>query len=223
MNIERGLVWGQENIINRGVQANYSLGPVSASLSWNDGFYSDSYTWVTGLLSWAINSSNTLSFAGGGNVGYSSFSNFATPVLLNNSQIYDLMYTYNSAPFIIQPYFQWTVIPHQPDLGVFKTTSSLSGAILASYALTDNFFIAGRVEGFGTTGNTTDGSANILFGPGADSWSITLTPTYQYKNFFVRGEASFVQAVGYTSGDVFGGTNQNPAQVRGVLETGIFF
>jgi len=223
MNIERGLVWNQENAINRGVQANYTLGPVSAALSWNNGFYSNSYTWLTGDLAWAINPTNTLSFVGGGNVGYSSFSNFATPVLLNNSQIYNLIYTYNSSPWIIQPYFQWTVVPHHPNLGVFKTTSTLGGAILASYALTDNFFIAGRVEGIGTTGSATDGSANLLYGPGSDAWSITLTPTYQYKKFFARGEVSYVQAVGYTSGNVFGNQNQNPAQVRGVLETGLLF
>jgi len=115
------------------------------------------------------------------------------------------------------------VVPHHPELGVFKTTSTISGAILASYALTDNFFLAGRVEGIGTTGNATDGSANLLYGPGSDAWSVTVTPTYQYKKFFVRGEASLVQAVGYTPGDVFGNQNRNPAQVRGVIETGLLF
>ena len=223
VNIERGLLWNQENAINRGVQANYTLGPVSASLSWNNGFYSPSYTWLTGSLAWAINSANTFSFVGGGNVGYSSFSNFATPVLLNNSQIYNIIYTYSNSPWIIQPYFQFTIVPHHPDLGVYKTTSTSGGAILASYALTDNFFIAGRLEGISSSGDATDGSANLLYGPGSEAWSISLTPTYQYKNFFARGEVSFVQAVQYTSGDVFGNMGENPAQVRGVLETGIFF
>ncbi|MBV8361431.1 MAG: outer membrane beta-barrel protein, partial [Deltaproteobacteria bacterium] len=202
VNIERGLLWNQENAINRGVQANYTLGPVSASLSWNNGFYSKSYTWLTGSLAWAINSANTFSFVGGGNVGYSSFSNFATPVLLNNSQIYNIIYTYSNSPWIIQPYFQFTIVPHHPDLGVYKTTSTSGGAILASYALTDNFFRAGRLEGISSSGNASDGSANLLYGPGSEAWSISLTPTYQYKNFFARGEVSFVQAVQYTSGDV---------------------
>jgi len=223
INIERGLLWNQENLVNRGVQANYTIGPVSASLSWNNGFYSNSYTWITGSLAYAINSANTLSFAGGGQVGFSKFSNFATPPLLNNSQIYNLIYTYSNSPWIIQPYFQWTIVPHNPQLGVSKTTSTLGGAILTSYALTDNFSLGARLEGIGSTGNATDGSANLLYGPGSDAWSITLTPTYQYKNFFARGEASFVQAVGYTPGDVFGNKNRNPAQVRGVLETGILF
>jgi hypothetical protein len=223
VNIERGLLWSQENTINRGVQANYTLGPVSASLSWNNGFYSNSYTWVDGSLAWAINSSNTFTFVGGGQVGFSKFTNFATPVLLNNSQIYDIEYTYSSAPWIVQPYFQFTILPHHPELGVFKTTSTSAGALLLSYALTDNFFLAGRLEGISSSGSPTDGSANLLNGVGSEVWSITVTPTYQYKNFFARAEASFVQAVQYTPGDVFGNQNRNPAQVRGVLETGILF
>ena len=40
MNIERGLLWNQENAINRGIQVNQTIGK-SASLSWNDGFYSN--------------------------------------------------------------------------------------------------------------------------------------------------------------------------------------
>ena len=52
---------------------------------------------------------------------------------------------------------------------------------------------------------------------------LNLTLTYQYKNFFARGEASFVQAVQYTAGDVFGNQNRNSALVRGVLETGLLF
>ncbi|MBV8055621.1 MAG: porin [Deltaproteobacteria bacterium] len=223
INIERGLLWNQEPIISRGVQANYTFGPLSASLSWNDGFYSDSYTWLTGELAWAINSANTFSFVGGGNIGYSSFSNFATPVLANNSQIYDIIYTYSNAPWIFQPWFQFTIIPHHPDLGVFKTTSTSSAAILASYALTDKFFLGGRIEGINSTGTAANGSANVLYGPGSTAWSITLTPTYQFKNFFMRGEASFIQAVNYTSGDVFGSQNQHPTQVRGAIETGLLF
>ena len=40
MNIERGLLWNIEPAISRGLQANYSNGPLSASVSINDGYYS---------------------------------------------------------------------------------------------------------------------------------------------------------------------------------------
>jgi len=68
VNIERGLLWNQENIINRGVQANYSQGPVSLSLAWSDGFFSQRYSWITGLATYTIDPSNSIAFSGGGSV-----------------------------------------------------------------------------------------------------------------------------------------------------------
>jgi len=65
-NIERGLLWNQENIVTRGVQANYTSGPLAFSLSWNDGYYTKRYNWVTGSAAWTINSANTVSVVAGG-------------------------------------------------------------------------------------------------------------------------------------------------------------
>ncbi len=53
VNIERGLLWNQENAVNRGVQVNQTMGKVTASVSWNDGFYSNRYTWLLGSLTYA--------------------------------------------------------------------------------------------------------------------------------------------------------------------------
>ena len=38
MNIERGLLWNQENAVNRGIQLNETYKKWTAALSWNDGF-----------------------------------------------------------------------------------------------------------------------------------------------------------------------------------------
>src|SRR6202047_441777 len=69
MNVERGLLWGQETAISRGVQVSDTFKKLSLTASWNDGFYSNVYNWITGTASYAFNSSNTLAFVGGGNVG----------------------------------------------------------------------------------------------------------------------------------------------------------
>ena len=98
MNIERGLLWNQENVINRGVQLNYSL--------WTAGCLGELEQWLLlpqlhlgdGLLAWTINPQNSLSIVGGGNAGFAKSTNFATPLLNNNGQIYNVIYTYNSAP-----------------------------------------------------------------------------------------------------------------------------
>src|SRR5450759_3326642 len=53
MNIERGLLWNQENAVNRGIQVNQTIGKFTASLSWNDGYYSNRYSWLSGSLTYA--------------------------------------------------------------------------------------------------------------------------------------------------------------------------
>ena len=72
MNIERGLLWAQEPVVSRGVQANYTMGPLAMSLSLNDGFYSETYNWVSGSAAYTIDKQNTISVIGGGNFDHTS-------------------------------------------------------------------------------------------------------------------------------------------------------
>ncbi|RRN82367.1 MAG: porin, partial [Acidithiobacillus ferrooxidans] len=223
MNIERGLLWNQENAVNRGVQVNYSAGPLSASLAWSDGFYSNRFNWLSGDLSYTINSANTVSFVGMGNAGQTGYSTLATPVYQNNSDIYNLIYTYSSGPWMIQPYLQYTQVSANPAIGVGRGTGTRGAAILASYALTPHVTLAARTEYIASTGNATDGAVNLMYGPGSKAWSITVTPTYQDHDFFARAEFSYVQASSYTQGDVFGPQGNNPTQARALVETGFLF
>ena len=224
MNIERGLLWNQENAVNRGVQVNYSAGPLSASLAWSDGFYSNRFNWLSGSLSYTINSANTVSFVGMGNAGQTDYStSLATPIYQNNSDIYNLIYTYSSGPWMIQPYLQYTHVPANPAIGVGHSTATKGAAILASYSLTPHVTLAARAEYITSTGNATDGAVNLMYGPGSKAWSITVTPTYQDHDFFARAEFSYVQASSYTQGDVFGPQGTNPTQARALVETGFLF
>ena len=224
MNIERGLLWNQENAVNRGVQVNYSAGPLSASLAWSDGFYSNRFNWLSGSLSYTINSANSVSFVGMGNAGQTDYStSLATPIYQNNSDIYNLIYTYSSGPWMIQPYLQYTHVPANPAIGVGHSTATKGAAILASYSLTPHVTLAARAEYITSTGNATDGAVNLMYGPGSKAWSITVTPTYQDHDFFARAEFSYVQASSYTQGDVFGPQGTNPTQARALVETGFLF
>jgi hypothetical protein len=84
-NIERGLLWNQEPAVSRGVQANYTIGPVALSVSLNDGYYSDRFNWISGSATWTINPTNTLVFAAGGNFGRTGpVAGVATPTAQNN-------------------------------------------------------------------------------------------------------------------------------------------
>jgi hypothetical protein len=223
LNIERGLLWNQENAINRGMQANYSKGKISGSLAWNDGFYSNRYNWITGELTDAFNSANSVEFVGGGNLGVTGYSSVATPLYQNNSEIYDLIYTHTAKRWMIEPYFQYTYVPKSARIGVGRSSATIGGAILGNYTITPHVSLAGRAEYLGSSGNATDGAVNLLYGPGSDAWSITATPTYQDKAFFARGEFSFIQAGNTVPGDALGTLGRNSTQARGLIETGFMF
>ncbi len=226
MNIERGLLWNQETAVSQGVQVNYTAGPVTFNASWNDGYYSQRFNWLSGAATWTINSSNTVELVVSGNLGTTDYSkSLATPIYQNNNQQLDnLIYTYTSGAWTVQPYIQYTDLPARAAIGVAKDTTSFGAALLVNYAVPNTSFnVSGRVEYISQSGSVGDGSADLLYGPGSNAWSFTLTPTYQSGIFFTRAEISFVEASGTTGGLAFGPMGTNTSQTRFAVEAGILF
>ena len=221
MNIERGLLWNQENAITKGVQINQTMGKFAASFSWNDGYYSNRFSGLSGSLTYT-NGPHDIAFIGAGYLGQTNWQSLATPVQ-NNGQIYNLIYTYTKGAWIIQPYIQFNRVPTNPSIGVSNGAQAWGGAILASRTLKKGFSLAGRWEYIGATGQAANNSVNLLYGPGSSAWSFTLTPTYQYKKFFTRGDIAYVQANGYSPSFAFGPSGNYGSQTRGVVEMGFLF
>lgn len=225
MNMQRGLLWNQEPAISDGVQVNYSGGQFSLAVSVNDGFYSQSLNWIDASASYGFNGgADTLAVIAGGNVGRNPNTlPFATPVI-NNASIYNLIYTHTSGPWTISPYLQYISAPGDPVHGVAKGADSMGGALLVNYAVDNHWKLAARAEYVESTGNAASGSANMLIaGPGSKAWSITLTPTYQYKVFFARLEGSYVGASDVTPGFAYGPAFDRDAQTSVFLEAGVLF
>ena len=224
MNISRGLLWNQEPLISRGVQANYTAGPVLFNVSWNDGFYSNRFNWVTGAATWTINTANTLEVVGGGNLGTTDYGSSATPEIVNNdSEIVNLIYSYTSGAWTAQAYFQYADSGNATAVGA-KDTSTTGVGVLVNYAVPNTSWnLSFRGEDITSSGSATDGSANLLYGPGSKAYSFTFTPTYQSGVFFTRGEVSIVGASSTTRGDAFGKTGSSTSQARFAIETGILF
>jgi hypothetical protein len=223
-NIERGLLWNQTPLFSRGVQANYTSGPLTLQLSLNDGYYSDRFNWLTWQAVYSLNDgADVFSFNGGANLGRTSYSSLVTPLAQNNSAIGDLIYTHTSGSWIVSPYIQFSDVPQAVALGFIHNATSISGAVLASYAITPELFLAGRAEYISTSGGDVAGTPNLLYGPGSDAWSLTFTPTFQHGVFYARGEASYIGALDAAAGDGFGRTLDKSSQVRLMLEAGVVF
>jgi len=221
MNVERGLLWNQESAISRGIQVNQAMGKFSASLSWNDGFYSNRYSWLTGSLAYT-NGPNALSFVAGGNLSQTAYQTFATPVQ-NNGGIYNVIYTYTKGPWIVQPYFQYTDVPTNKKIGVIDGASTKGGAILASYAFKRGLSLPVRWEYIASSGSAAQNSVNLMYGPGSTGTSFTVTPTVQRGGFFARGDIAWVHIGSYVPGAVFGSQGLDNNQFRMAGEIGFVF
>jgi Putative beta-barrel porin-2, OmpL-like. bbp2 len=216
MNIERGLLWNQENAVTKGIQVNYTKGQWTVSASWNDGFYSDRYTSASALVTYTFKNSDTLTGVAMGSFSKIHVNTFVSPASLANSQIYNLIYTHTHGPWVISPYIQYTHVPNVA--GWTPSGSTIGGAVLAKYNFTPQFNLAGRVEYISSSGQ-----ANLMYGPGSDAFSLTFTPTYQKGIFFIRGEVSYVDVTSGTPGSIFGRDGTAKSQVRGLIETGVLY
>lgn len=227
MNIQRGLLWNQENAVNKGIQANFSKGPLTLAASWNDGMYSNKYTWAWLSAVYAINSRNTLALVGGGNTKATNISTSATPLYLNNEQIYNLIYTHTSGRWTVEPYFQYTSVPKKELLKTTGNASTYGAALFLNYkAVADDngssVYFPVRMEYIKSTGSIA-GAPNLLYGQGSSAWSFTVTPTYQYKRIFARTEFSLVKASSIINGLAFGSDGTKTSQVRALIEVGLLF
>ena len=66
-NIQRGLLWNQENDVTKGIQLDFSKDPWTVSVSWNDGFYTDQYTSASVLITYTFKNKDTLTAVAMGN------------------------------------------------------------------------------------------------------------------------------------------------------------
>lgn len=221
-NIDRGLLWNQENAVTRGVQANFVTGKLALSVSLTDGYYSGKLNWLGGLATYTIDPNNILAFAASGALSYNDKSTFRTPFFQNNGQVYNVIYTHTAGKLVVQPYLQFTHIPRLQQVGS-TSADTYSGALLLKYAFSPNFNLPVRGEYIASSGRVGSAAPNLLYGQGSNAWSFTVTPTVQYGLFFARAEGSYVRATSSTPGFAFGEFGTERTQVRGKIEVGVLF
>jgi hypothetical protein len=222
MNIHRGLLWNQENAVNRGIQVNQTMGKFTASLSWNDGYYSNRYSWMSEALTYA-NGPHSVSYIGMGNLGQTKFQTPATPVQ-NNSSMHAVIYTFNKGSWIVQPYYQYSSVPTNQAIGIAKGNTTHGGAILVNHTFGRGFSLPVRWEYITSTRSANDPDVvNLMYGPGSKATSITVTPTFQHERFFVRADVSVVHASNITPGLAFGQGGNLKTQPRAMAEFGFLF
>ncbi len=134
-----------------------------------------------------------LAVAAGGNLSETGRVSGATPLIQNNQDIYNVIFTRTSGPLTLTPYFQYNKVSAIPGLGITSRGSTTGVALLGKYSFNDTWSLGFRGEYI----DTKKGTTNMLYGPGSSAWTLTATPTYQAKTFFVRGEVVLHQGQGH--------------------------
>ncbi len=222
MNVSRGLLWFQENIVNRGVQVNQTIGKyLTASFSWNDGYYSDRYNWLSGSLTYT-KGVNTLVYAGMGNAGQTGYSTAATPLVQNNSMMHAVIYTYTKGTWVATGTYQYSKVPTNPNIGIDQGASSNGFGFYLSKTFKSGFSLPGRFEYIEQSGTVAGGNVDMLYGPGSSAVTFTVTPTYQKGGFYFRSDLGFVDT-NNSNGYAFGPTGTDASQFRATGEFGFIF
>ena len=222
MNVSRGLLWNQENIINRGVQVNQAMGKyLSASFSWNDGYYSDRYNWLSGEITLAKGPS-TLVFAGMGNAGKTGYSTNTSPLAQNNSTMYAGIYTFTKGTWIATATYQYSNTPTNTTIGIAKGASTNGFGAYLSKSFKGGFALPIRFEYLEQSGKVSGPDVDLLYGPGSSAFTFTATPTYQKGGFFFRSDLGFIDTSNST-GYAFGPTGTASSQFRATGEFGFIF
>lgn len=223
--IQRGLLWNLENTVTRGAQFNYASGAFSTSLAWTDGFYSHRFNNFTGSFAYAPDAADSFSAVVYATLGTTPYGSSATPEVLNNGRILNLIYTHTAGDWTFTPYLQYNQSPASGELGYTDGNHAYGAALLTDYAVSKTWSIGGRIE-YVTSSGVDNASANddlLGYGPGSRAWTFTLTPTWQSGGLFLRGEVSYVHLGRYTPGIAFGDAGGEASQTRVLLETGVVF
>jgi Putative beta-barrel porin-2, OmpL-like. bbp2 len=206
----------------RGAQAMFNKGKFSASVSLTDGYYTGVFNYLQWLLTYTPNSSNNFNLFEGTNLGQTGSSvGGSGNVLLDNSTMLGGFYTHTAGNLSVTPEFQYQYTPEIAKLGIDHPVSNLAAVVFMDYQFgTSPWSLGGFVEyatQFVNRENASNASMDYFgFGPGSNLTGISLTPTWQYKNLFVRADAGFLH-VGH------GNEGTEPNQFSGLLEAGVLF
>jgi len=222
-NIQRGLVWNMETAVSRGVRFTTTEGKYTGALELNDGFYSGRYLGVEGSMTLAANANTTYQAV----VVIPNASAPSNPTAtIANKRLYNFMYTATRGNWTFAPYLLFVQSPQSSALGYTSNESAYGLVLAATYAFNPTWSLTGRIEDIANQSGTGDQSPNadlVGYGPGSGAWSFTVSPTYRFKHFLLRGDLSDVSVRSAAPGSAFGATGSLRNQFRLVVESGFEF
>ncbi|MDE8350311.1 MAG: hypothetical protein POG74_12685 [Acidocella sp.] len=222
-----------QNNNSRGVSVAYTTGPISATLTFGDGFDTGVFNVLQGLVSYTFNSSNVLNVYGEANLGTTGANAFAysggtvgSGNAYVNSNMIGAYYSYTNGNLNLVPEVQFQYAKKNTKAGIYNGTTDFGVALFGTYTFgTSPYSIGGWAEYYTEhTGSIDDYSQFSV--PNSEAIGFAVSPTWQYKDLFARANAGYVYLLNNT--DPYGnqngfGTNAGRGQFVGTLEAGLLF
>lgn len=219
-----------QNSQNRGVEVAYTTGPISATVSFGDGFDDGVWNTVQALGTYTINSTNAVSVYYTGNVGRTGLNAItygSTPVgvygpYYMNSQMIGGFYNLTLGSLNLVPEAQYVYAKKDAQLGLAKGSSNFGAALFADYSIGTSPYSIGAWAEY----EKSNGDDNWFIGPKSQAVGISITPTWQYKDLFARADVGGLylltnKADGVSYG--YGSSGKDKAMFTGTLEAGLLF
>lgn len=226
------LYWVQNGQYD-GVEGNYTKGPLSATISFGDGWDTHVFNFLQALVGYTFDSSNVLNLYYGGELGRTglnartySWADDTTvaeygPYFIN-SQLVGAYYMYTAGNLSLTPEVQYVYAHTDHLLGIDKTTANFGAALFGNYNFGKTpYSVGGWIEY-----ENSKGEGYWFVGPQSEGVGFALSPAWQYKDLFARMNASGFYLThnkydGVSYG--YGSDGEGKFQFAGTLEAGVLF
>jgi hypothetical protein len=222
------------NSDSRGVQVEYSTGPIDVTVLYGDGTDSGVFNYLQAAGTYTFDDNNNLNVSAGiplGTTGPAAYTYGQDYVgdgneLAQNYSVYSVWYSFTAGNLNLVPEVQYAYANanhhywRDPAAVIPKFTSNFGAALFAQYNFgTSPYSIGAWGEYAGSHGDT---STNTWFlAPDARIVGFSVAPAWQYKDVFARVNAGYVHILSNTG--AFGNSGTGKDQFVGTLEGGLVF
>lgn len=213
-----------QNSQSRGVEAAYTAGPLTATVEFGDGFDDGVFNFLQALVTYTINSTNTLNVYGAANLGTTGLNAVTyggTPVGTYganyvNSDMIGGYYSYTMGNLNVLPEAQYVYAKADNKIGLTKSSANFGAALFADYSFgTSPYSLGGWVEYADSTGDDF-----WFIAPHAEAVGASLAPTWQYKDLFARANVGGLYLLNTRA---YGSDGSGKGEFIGTLEAGLLF
>ncbi|NPD70193.1 outer membrane beta-barrel protein (plasmid) [Lichenicola cladoniae] len=226
-----------QNSKSVGVTATYKIGAITVKAIFGDGFDTGVWNFAQALVTYTLNSDNSLNIYGASNLGrtnpgahfygsaslpYSrSFvgSGPTSAAALVNSNMIGAYYSFTKGNLTLVPEVQYVYAKIDHKIGLDKASGNLGAALFADYKFGKSpWSIGAWAECFSSNG------PDLWFiNPRSKGVGLSISPTWQRKYLFVRASLGVLRLIDIGDGIGYGSKGSGRDQATAALGAGFLF